>query len=172
MLVASLLLVNLNFNWTYSAIMLVYVIRSAGMGLTMMPLRTAGMNAVPLPLVNRASALQNTLSNVAGSVGVAILGTVMTTHSNLSMATYMQNVSVQSLQKISAYGLHPSVYGITNPGDMSQLMSVLGQLAFENGLRAAFIVAVIVTVIALIATLFVGKKQKMVGSHEKHIAFE
>jgi len=173
MLLASILLVNLNFNWTYSAIMLVYVIRSAGMGLTMMPLRTAGMNAVPLPLVNRASALQNTLSNVAGSVGVAILGTVMTTHTNLSLATYMQNVSVQSSQNISAYGLHPSVYGITSQGDMSQLMSVLGQLAFQNGLRAAFIVAVIVTVIALIATLFVGKKQKMVGSKEHHaVAFE
>ncbi|MDR3539755.1 MAG: DHA2 family efflux MFS transporter permease subunit [Desulfosporosinus sp.] len=173
MLMASILLVNLNYNWTYSAIMLVYVIRSAGMGLAMMPLRTAGMNAVPLPLVNRASALQNTLSNVAGSVGVAILGTVMTTHANLSLATYTQKVSVQSLQKISAYGMHSSVYGITNQGDMSQLMSVLGQLAFQNGLRAAMIVTVIVTVIALIASLFVGKKQKMVGSKEAHaVAFE
>jgi len=169
MLIGSLLLVNLNFNWTYTAIMVVYVIRSAGMGLTMMPLRTAGMNAVPLPLVNRASALQNTLSNVAGSVGVAILGTAMTTHSNLSFVTYMQGVSVQSLQKVSAYGLHPSVYGVTKSGDMSQLMSVLEQLAFQNGIREALIIAVIVTVIAFIASLFIGKKQKSTASKAKQV---
>ena len=173
MLIASMLLIDLNFNWTYSAIMVVYVIRSSGMGLTMMPLRTAGMNAVPISHVNRASALQNTLSNVAGSVGVAILGTAMTTHANLSLATYTQNVSVQSLQKVSAYGMHPSVYGITDPNDMSRLMGVLEQLAFQNGIRLAFIIAVIVTVIALIASLFVGKKQKSDGPKEKHaIAFE
>ena len=169
MLIGSLLLVNLNFNWTFSAIMAVYVIRSAGMGLTMMPLQTAGMNSVPPALVNRASALQNTLRNVAGSVGVAILGTVMTTHSNLSFATYMQNVSVQSLQQVSAYGRQPTVFGVTSQTDMMHLMSVLKQLAFQNGIREAFVVAVIITVIALIASLFVGKKQKPVGSKEEPI---
>lgn len=173
MLIASIMLVNLNFNWTYSAIMVVYVIRSSGMGLSMMPLRTAGMNAVPLVHVNRASALQNTLSNVAGSVGVAILGTAMTNHANLSLATYTQKVSVQSLQQISAYGMHPSVYGVSDPSDMSRLMGVLEQLAFQNGIRQAFIIAVIVTVIALIASLFVGKKQQMGGPKDKHaVAFE
>ncbi|MDR3585992.1 MAG: DHA2 family efflux MFS transporter permease subunit [Desulfosporosinus sp.] len=172
MLIGSLMLVNLNFNWTYSAIVIVYVIRSAGMGLTMMPLSTAGMNSVPPALVNRASALQNTLRNVAGSVGVAILGTAMTTHANLSFATYMQHVSVQSLQQISAYGRTPSVYGVSSPGDMMQLMGVFKQLAFQNGVREALIVAVIVTVIALISSLFVGKKQKHAASKEKHVAFE
>lgn len=167
MIMGSVMLVNLNFNWTFSAIMVVYVIRSAGMGLAMMPLRTAGMNAVPLALVNRASALQNTLSNVAGSVGVAILGTVMTTHANLSFASYTQNISVQSLQKVSAYGLHPSVYGVSVASDMGKLTGVLEQLAFQNGIREAFIIAVIVTVIALISSFFIGKKQKPVGSQEK-----
>ncbi|MDR3543907.1 MAG: DHA2 family efflux MFS transporter permease subunit [Desulfosporosinus sp.] len=173
MLAAAILLVNLNFNWTVSAIIAVLVVRAVGMGLTMMPLRTAGMNAVPPPLVNRASALQNTMSNVAGSLGVALFGTVDQTHTNLSLATYTQQVSVQSLQKISAYGLHPSVYGITNSADMSRLMSVLGKLAFQNGIRESFIVAVIVTVTALISSLFVGKKQKHVASKEQHaVAFE
>jgi DHA2 family multidrug resistance protein len=166
MLIPSLLLINLNFNWTYSAILTVYMLRSGGVGLVMMPLRTAGMNSVPPSLVNRASALQNTLSNVASSVGIAILGTVMTTHSDFSFTSYMQNVSVQSLQKISAYGLHPSVYGITNASDMLQLMSVLKQLAFQNGIREAFIIAAIFVVISLISSIFVGKKQKPAGSQE------
>ena len=159
MLIPSLLLINLNFNWTYSAILVVYMLRSSGMGLVMMPLRTAGMNSVPSALVNRASALQNTLSNVASSVGIALLGTVMSTHSDLSFATYMQNVSVQTLQKISAYGLTPSVYGITNSSEMLRLMTVLKQLAFQNGMREAFIIAAVFVVISLISSMFVVKNQ-------------
>lgn len=160
MLIPSFMLINLNYNWTYSAILMVYVLRSAGMGLAMMPLRTAGMNAVPPAAVNRASALQNTLSNVASSVGVAMMGTIMTTHSNLSFASYMQNISVQSLQKISAYGRTPSVYGVTGQSDILHLMGILKQVAFQNGIRESFIIAFFVTAVALLATIFVGKKQK------------
>ena len=136
------------------------------MGLAMMPLRTAGMNSVPPAIVNRASALQNTLSNVASSVGVAMMGTIMTTHSNLSFASYMQNIGVQSLQRISAYGRIPSVFGVTSQSDMLNLMTMLKQVAFQNGIREAFIVAFFVTGIAFIASIFVGKKQKPAYSKE------
>lgn len=171
MLIGTLLFVNLNFNWTYMAIMMVYTLRTAGMGLSMMPLSTAGLDAVPAHLVNRGSALQNTLRNIASSVGVAILGSIMTTHSNLSFATYMQNVSVQSAQKITAYGMHPSVYGITNPSDMLHLMSVLKQLAFENGVRKALIIAATVTMISLILSLFIERKKRLVTSQEEKVMF-
>ena len=43
--------------------------------------------------------------------------------------------------------------------DMLHLMSVLKQLAFQNGIRKAFIISAIFTVIALISSLFIGKKQ-------------
>ena len=93
----------------------------------------------------------------------------MTTHSNLSFVSYMQNVSVQSLQQVSAYGRHPTVFGITSQGDMMHLMGVLKMMAFQNGIREAFIFAVIVTVISLIASLFVGKKQKPAGSTKEKL---
>ncbi|MDA8440837.1 MAG: DHA2 family efflux MFS transporter permease subunit [Peptococcaceae bacterium] len=168
MLVGSLLLINLNVNWSYFSIMAVYMVRQAGMGLSSMPLSTAGMNAVPPRQVNQASALQNTLRNVAGSMGAAVLGTVMQTHGSFSLATYMEHISVQSLQKISAYGLHPSVYGVTNQGDMLRLMGVLRQIAFQNGVREAFIIAAIVAAVALVSSLFIGKKQVHAASGEKH----
>ena len=88
-----------------------------------------------------------------------MLGTVMTTHSHLSFATYIQTISLQSLQKISAYGQHPSVFGITSQANMLYLMTVLKKLAFQNGIREAFIISAIITVISLISSLFIGKKQ-------------
>jgi len=171
MLIGSLLFINLNFNWTYMAIMMVYMFRTAGMGLAMMPLSTAGLDSVPAHLLNKGSALQNSLRNIAGSLGVAILGSVMTTHSNLSFATYMQNVSVQSAQKIAAYGLSPSVYGITNSSDVIHLMSVLKQFAFVNGVRKALIITTIVTLISLILSLFIESKKKLVISQDEKAKF-
>jgi DHA2 family multidrug resistance protein len=171
MLTATLCFVNLNFNWTYGAIMAVYILRSAGMGLSMMPMSTAGLSSVPLDLVNRGSALQNTLRNLASAVGVAILGSVLTTHYNFSFASYMQNVSVQSLQRITAYGLHPSVYGITNPSDMTRIMTILKQLAFENGIHEALIVAVFIATISLTLAFSIPGKKKSVTSNEERVAF-
>lgn len=168
MLISSIFLINLNYNWTFTSIMIIYMIRQSGMGLSNMPLSTAGMNSVPRLLMNRASALQNTLRNVAGSIGAAVLSTVMQNHTNLSFVSYMQNTSVHSLQQVSAYGMQPSVYGPTTPGAMLHLMSVLRQIAFQNGIREAFIVATIFTAIALISSAFIGKKQAPVASGEGH----
>lgn len=170
MLAMAILLVNINFEWTTIFIIEVLIVRAVGMGLTMMPMRTAGMNAVPPQQVNKASALQNTWGNVAGSIGIAIIGTVNQSHTNYSFASYMQNVSVQSLQRISAYGLKPSVYGITNSAYMLKLMNILKQLAFQNGIRMAFIVAVIFTVLGLFISFFTSGKQKSPNSKDKHSA--
>lgn len=51
--------------------------RGFGIGLAMMPSSTEGMNQVPKQLVGRASALSNTIRQVAGSLSVTILTTIL-----------------------------------------------------------------------------------------------
>ena len=162
MLVASIMLTDLNLEWSFFSIMIVYMIRASGMGLTNMPISTAGMNAVPGHMISRATALQNTLRNVAGSIGTAMLSTMMQTHTNNSFNTYMQHLSNHSVQGVSSYGLTPSVYGITNPSQMMHVMILLKQLAFQNGTQYALKISVIITGFAFVAILFIGKKQEHV----------
>jgi len=114
--------------------------------------------------------LQNTISNVASSIGVAIFGTIEQTHSNLSFATYMQHLSGKSLQQVSTYGLHPSVYGITNPADLLQLLSILKQQAFQSAMHYTLSIVTVFFTVAVFLTLFVGKKQKFDGATDKHSA--
>lgn len=159
MMIASLFLINLNYNWTFTSIMMIYMFRQSGIGLSNMPLSTAGMNSVPRKYYNKASALQNTLRNVAGSFGTAILGTVLQNHENFSFVSYTQNISIQALKQVNSYGMQPSVYGPKNSAVLLQLMTVLKQIAFQNGTREALIVATIFTAIALLSSLFIGKKQ-------------
>ena len=68
---------KLNTNTTYTHLMIVYMIRSFGMSFIMMPIMTAGMNSLPQRLISHGSSLSNTLRQLAGSIGTALLVTVM-----------------------------------------------------------------------------------------------
>ncbi len=158
MLVGSLLLMGIDLNWTFGTILLVYMFRQAGMGLSMMPLSTAGMNDVPRELVSRATALQNTMRNVAGSIGTAYLSTVMQSQSSTNLITYLQRLSVHNLSQINLTGI-PSVFGVTNSTQLTSLVGELQQIAFEHGTQTAFAVAAIISVLGFISVLFIGKKK-------------
>ena len=49
------------------------------MAFVMMPLMTAAINALPPRLISHGNAFLNTMRQLAGSIGTAILVTVMTT---------------------------------------------------------------------------------------------
>src|SRR5262249_22943133 len=49
-----------------------------GIGLSMMPIMTGGIAVIPMSLSNTASAYNNVVRNVSGSLGVAILTAILT----------------------------------------------------------------------------------------------
>ncbi len=70
-----------------SHIILLQVVRSFGFALTLMPLQTSAFNAVPLHLASHASALFNTMRQLAGSLGIALFVVLMTLVSQNSLAS-------------------------------------------------------------------------------------
>ncbi len=159
MLVTSFILTRLNIYWAFTSIMMVYMMRQAGMGLAMMPLSTAGMNDVPQNLISRATALQNTMRNVAGSIGTAFLSTTMQSGENQHFITYTNQLSPTNLQLIHATNQMPSVFGITNSQAFTQLISMLHLWAFQRGSQDAFQASMIIGILAFIAVFFIGKKK-------------
>src|SRR5699024_10878525 len=55
-------------------------IRMLGISMVMMPVTTAGLNQLPTNVIQHGTAMNNTLRQVAGAVGTALLVTVMTTN--------------------------------------------------------------------------------------------
>jgi DHA2 family multidrug resistance protein len=159
MAVSTLWLTGLNLQWSFGAILVVYMIRSSGMGLAMMPLSTAGMNDVPRHLVSRATALQNTARNVAGSIGTAFLSTIMQTDMSSSFIHYTQRLSVQDLQTVRIGLTLPSVFGPTSAGMLGQLVGMLQQLSFQTGTQDALWVSLFLSVVAWASVFFVGRKK-------------
>lgn len=169
----SVLLTNINIEWSFTSIMMLYMFRSTGMGLSNMPINTAGMNAVPHSQISQATALMNTMRMVAGSLGTAILSTAMQSHTNYALNSYLQNVSTQSLQRISNYGLTSSVYGLTKPTEMLHIMLFLKQIAFQSGTQYAMKISVIIAALALLSVMAIGKKQKPIATDEpQHLIIE
>ncbi len=162
--VTSFMFTNIDYNWTFSWILLLYMFRSVGMGIAMMPLSTAGMNDVPQHLISRGTALQNTMRNVAGSIGTAWMSTIMQTGAAQHFVQYVQRLSVQHLQTIRVFSPAPSVYGVTTPGALNQLVTMLDRWAFQSGMQDAFYLTALLTVIAWVSVFFIGKKRAPVAS--------
>ncbi|ABJ68616.1 MDR family MFS transporter [Pediococcus pentosaceus] len=59
-------------------IIVLYAVRMAGIAMAMMPVTTAGMNSLPFEKMGHGTAVNNTLRQVASSVGTAILVSVLT----------------------------------------------------------------------------------------------
>ncbi|MHB1684710.1 MAG: MFS transporter [Bacilli bacterium] len=157
-LVTTVKLIGLNYEWTFGAIMMIYMFRQVGMGLAMMPLATAGMNDVPHAVFSRATALLTTMRNVAGSIGIAYLSTVMQTNATSHFLEMSSRMNVPTLQGMHL-GQPQSVYGATSASAVSRLANMLEQLAFQKGMQDAFGAAAIIGLIALVSVVFIGKRQ-------------
>lgn len=163
MAVTSYFFLGLNVDWAFGAIMLIYLFRQAGMGLSMMPISTAGMNDVPPSLISRATALQNTVRNVAGSIGTAYLSTVMQTSNASAFVQYSGRLSPHALQGLQIGHAPPSVFGITSGAALQDIVNYLRILAFQTGMQQALFVALVIGIIAWLSVFFIGKKKAPVG---------
>ncbi|GAA0611411.1 MDR family MFS transporter [Virgibacillus siamensis] len=63
---------------TLTFLIVTYAIRMFGFSMVMMPVTTAGLNQLPQKLIPHGTAMNNTMRQIAASVGTAILVTIMT----------------------------------------------------------------------------------------------
>ncbi|GAY78193.1 MDR family MFS transporter [Sporolactobacillus inulinus] len=134
--VGTLPFMFLTEHTSFTSIIVLYAVRFVGISMVMMPVTTAGMNALPDSLMSHGTAVNNTIRTVAGSIGTAILISILT------------NVTKNDSPSKQLMHTHPSQYG-------KQMLD-----AALNGMNAAFIVAICFCVLTLILTFFIKGKNK------------
>jgi EmrB/QacA subfamily drug resistance transporter len=77
LIISTLPFLNLHESTPAIFITVLYIIRNIGIGLVLTPIQTAGMNSLPNALLAHASSAVNMAKQVAGSLGCAMLITVM-----------------------------------------------------------------------------------------------
>ncbi|MGG1551044.1 DHA2 family efflux MFS transporter permease subunit [Paenibacillus ferrarius] len=128
---------HLTVDSTYSHMMLIYTARMFGMSMLMMPIQTAGLNQLPRRLNAHGSAMSQTLRNIAGALGTALLVTVMT------------NAATSRAKDLI-------IEGKIDPKDAAKMADVT-QHATVYGINFAFEVATFMTIAALILAFFIKK---------------
>ncbi|MTV47376.1 DHA2 family efflux MFS transporter permease subunit [Heliobacillus mobilis] len=110
---------KLTATTTYHNIVLIYCLRSFGMSLLMMTVMTAGLNQLPGYLNSHGTAMSNTIRQVAGSLGTALLVTIMTNRTSVHLGDYM------------------SAMVSSNPSVNQQFGGITHALALGTGVTAA-----------------------------------
>ncbi|MCM3227628.1 DHA2 family efflux MFS transporter permease subunit [Terribacillus saccharophilus] len=79
--ITTYFLSTLTIDTTYTYMMTVYTFRMIGVSMVMMPIMTAGLNQLPKRYYAHGTAMANTLRQMAGAIGTALLVTVFSTQS-------------------------------------------------------------------------------------------
>ncbi len=76
--VTTFMFTNLTTETTFTYLAVVNAVRMFGVAMVMMPVTTAGLNQIPTDVIPHGTAMNNTMRQIAGAVGTALLISVMT----------------------------------------------------------------------------------------------
>jgi len=159
---------DLSLTTEYSGILLPLIIRGFGLGFMFIPLSTIAINNIPKEKMAQATGLFNTIRQVGGSFGVAILGTFLTRRVIFHSAMYSQAVNKNSAAfKHVQYGLKHFVQQSMG-GAGSQVAARakiliaqnLTNQAFVRGIADDFLAGAAITILIIIPLFFLQYKKK------------
>ncbi|RWZ58707.1 DHA2 family efflux MFS transporter permease subunit [Halobacillus fulvus] len=84
LVISTFMFTNLTTATSFTYLALVNCVRMFGIAMVMMPVTTAGLNQLPNHLMPHGTAMNNTMRQVSGAVGTALLVSVMTSQANPS----------------------------------------------------------------------------------------
>ena len=128
----------------YFYIMSVYTVRMIGMSLVMMPVMTNGLNQIPMASNPHGTAINNTLQQVSGAIGSALLLTIMTKRMEKSGEALFAEAMSSGNVPTSEAGLEALEVELTNQ-------------AMLEGISFSFLIAAIIAMVALILALFIQR---------------
>ncbi len=127
---------DLSAETTYQFLLIRTIFLRIGLSCISMPLNTAGLNALPKQLITHGTAVNNTVRQLSGSIGTAVVITVF---------------SMQTMKRAGELG-----------AEMPEASSAsILQLATAYGTGTAYYFMMILAIAALILSFFYSGKNKV-----------
>ncbi|WP_449621229.1 DHA2 family efflux MFS transporter permease subunit [Robertmurraya sp. Marseille-Q9965] len=136
LVVTTYLFSNLTLDMSYQHLMLLHAVRMFGMSMVMMPVSTNGLNQLPRRLYPHGTAMNNTLNQVSGAIGTALLVTIMSNRTETHATEMAKSLTAPPTEAV-----------------MAQLQAK----AMLEGINDAFFVASIIAAVALILAFFIKR---------------
>jgi MFS family permease len=137
-----------------------------GMGSVIAPASTLMQNVLPLARAGAGSAVQNTVRQVGGALGVAIVGTVLATQYASNLASSVEQLPSDALSLLpegavaaageSIVATQTVLQSAADSGVPASTIEALQAVAFADFLAAAHLTSAISAGIVIVAALIVG----------------
>jgi len=138
--ISTYLFSQLTFETTYMYLVIIHAIRMFGLSLVMMPVSTNGLNQLPRRLYPHGTAMNNTLNQVSGAIGTALLVTLMSIRTETVMSRLMTDAIHQG--------------GVQPTAEIQQQMLLTATL---DGINFTFFVSTIIIALALVLAFFIKR---------------
>ncbi|RNC62883.1 MAG: Multidrug export protein EmrB [Candidatus Dichloromethanomonas elyunquensis] len=148
---------HIDINTPLRTIVLWNCLRQAGMSLSMMPLQSAFMTVLPPHLMSRGSAINNIISRVASSFGLAVLTLFVTNRIALHSSYISWNISAQALSDLTARG-------IAGPQTVFSLLGKsIYQISFVKAVNEMFLLSTGLSLISILPGFVFKKSESLTG---------
>jgi EmrB/QacA subfamily drug resistance transporter len=144
MVITSYYFSKLTFDLSYNYLIFLYSLRMFGMSLVMMPVSTNGLNQLPKRFYPHGTAMNNTLQQVSGAIGTALLITVMS------------NRAESSGKELAAEAMK-NMDGQPTAEALAQMKQQITMQATLDGINFSFYVTVFISALALILAFFIKR---------------
>ena len=164
---------SLSYLTEHSFVMLSLYIRGFALGILFTPLSAVSLSEVPREKMAQASGITNVVRQLAGSFGVAILATMLTTRVNHHMQEYSQAIDPKSQTyknisvNISNHIQHSagSSYIVAQKQAQAVIVGQINKEAFIAGIDDDFMIAGLITFIGVIPIFWLHTKKKIPHSN-------
>jgi EmrB/QacA subfamily drug resistance transporter len=151
----------------YPALSAALALAGIGIGITVVPVTNAVLNAVPPERSGMAASAVNTSREIGAVAGVSVLGALVFSQLNASLSSHLANLDVPAGQRAAIMAFKPLIIQFIETGQANisggytQYGPIVGQVitaayaAFGDGLHAAFYLSAALVILAglLAATL-------------------
>ena len=144
---------KLTLQTTYTHLIILYSIRSLGMSMVMMPVSTNGLNQLPKQFYPHGTAMNNTLNQVAGAIGTALMVTIMSNRA----ASQAKELGQEAMKYLK---------GKPTPEAIAEMKQQVMMQATLNGINYSFLIATFIAAVALVLAFFI-KRVKQAGEDLK-----
>jgi MFS transporter, DHA2 family, multidrug resistance protein len=143
-------------------LLLLFFAFGLGMGAVIAPASTVMQNTLPLARAGAGSAVQNTVRQVFGALGVAIVGTVLVNRYSANLAPTIEGLPAQ-VPAAARHALSSSVASVPTvlqraqeAGAPTQLIKLVRDSAFDAFVQAAHVATWVSASVAIVGTVVVA----------------
>ncbi|MCB8816871.1 DHA2 family efflux MFS transporter permease subunit [Desulfosporosinus shakirovi] len=146
-----------NMNTAMSTITLVAALRGIGLGFSMMPVNTAGLNDVPRNLYGKATALSTTVRSILSALAITFMTTMISTRSSDNYARLTEQITSFNPASNSLLKGLQGIYmnsGLTQGDAHGTALTTLGTMIYAQSYLDAMNYVIAITVLAVVIAIF------------------